>query len=145
MALSYTPTMKMLQRIFLLQCPDPLQRSAAVLDERLRQHLRLGIRREEDALKHFSCRCRTANHSLCGLSLRKGHAEMVSATSQREEKHFSAIMRSRLWRCKLQTVNKRGKTGTKPERNRSWFPLYLEPTTGLEPVTCRLRIGCSTN
>jgi hypothetical protein len=41
---------KMLQRIFLLQCPDPLQRSAAILDERLRQHLRLGIRREEDAL-----------------------------------------------------------------------------------------------
>ena len=23
--------------------------------------------------------------------------------------------------------------------------LKLEPTTGLEPVTCRLRIGCSTN
>jgi len=50
MALSNTPTVKMLQRIFLLQCPDPLLRSAAVLDERLRQHLRPGIRREEDAL-----------------------------------------------------------------------------------------------
>jgi hypothetical protein len=45
-----------------------------------------------------------------------------------------------------------GKTAPYPHPTQSGMSLtiyeiieQLEPTTGLEPVTCRLRIGCSTN
>jgi hypothetical protein len=35
---------------------------------------------------HFLCRCRAASRGLCGLSLRKGDAEMLSAITQHQGK-----------------------------------------------------------
>jgi hypothetical protein len=52
--------------------------------------LNVGFRYEYDQpwyeqnLEHFPCRCRAASRSLCGISLRKGHAEMHSASTQHE-------------------------------------------------------------
>jgi hypothetical protein len=39
-----------------------------------------------------------------------------------------------------EVTNQKSINGTEAE-----WKMNLEPTSGLEPLTCRLRIGCSTN
>jgi hypothetical protein len=68
-------------------------------------------------------------------SIAKREAEYLKPSAQTEDFKDDVLMISKLWDLRRDTEP-------------SYSPKLaetMEPTSGLEPLTCRLRIGCSTN